>query len=64
MADRGGALMFRQAELTAEALAEALRPLLADPARRAAMSAAMADLAKPGAAGAVVDWAESQARAD
>jgi UDP-N-acetylglucosamine--N-acetylmuramyl-(pentapeptide) pyrophosphoryl-undecaprenol N-acetylglucosamine transferase len=60
MASAGAALMFRQSELTADALADAIRPLLADPSRRAAMAAAMADLAKPGAAGAVVDWAESQ----
>jgi UDP-N-acetylglucosamine--N-acetylmuramyl-(pentapeptide) pyrophosphoryl-undecaprenol N-acetylglucosamine transferase len=57
MADAGAALMFRQAELTADGLAEALRPLLADPTRRQAMGTAMKSLAKPGAAAAVVDWA-------
>lgn len=56
MATAGAALMFRQSELTAEVLADALRPLLADPAKRAAMGAAMKALAKPGAATAVVDW--------
>jgi UDP-N-acetylglucosamine--N-acetylmuramyl-(pentapeptide) pyrophosphoryl-undecaprenol N-acetylglucosamine transferase len=56
MADKGAALMFRQSELTADKLADALRPLLADPARRAAMGAAMKALAKPGAAAAVIDW--------
>jgi UDP-N-acetylglucosamine--N-acetylmuramyl-(pentapeptide) pyrophosphoryl-undecaprenol N-acetylglucosamine transferase len=60
MAEAGAALMFRQAELTAEQLAEALRPLLADPARRRAMGAAMKALARPGAAAAVVDWCEAQ----
>ncbi len=60
MADKGAALSFRQADLTATSLAEALRPLLLDPARRAAMSAAMRALAKPGAAAAVVDWAITQ----
>jgi UDP-N-acetylglucosamine--N-acetylmuramyl-(pentapeptide) pyrophosphoryl-undecaprenol N-acetylglucosamine transferase len=35
MAEAGAALMFRQADLTADKLAAALRPLLADPARRA-----------------------------
>jgi len=60
MADRGAALMFRQSELTADALASALRPLLADPARRADMSAAMKALAKPQAAATVIDWAEAQ----
>ena len=56
MADAGAALMFRQAELTADKLADALRPLLEDPSRRAAMGAAMKGLARPGAAAAVVDW--------
>ncbi|MEO8703018.1 MAG: undecaprenyldiphospho-muramoylpentapeptide beta-N-acetylglucosaminyltransferase [Kofleriaceae bacterium] len=56
MADAGAALMFRQADLTAETLATALRPLL-DPTLRAEMGRAMKKLAKPGAAAAVVDWA-------
>jgi UDP-N-acetylglucosamine--N-acetylmuramyl-(pentapeptide) pyrophosphoryl-undecaprenol N-acetylglucosamine transferase len=58
MADKGAALMFRQADLTADKLALALRPLLSDPVKRAQMGAAMRALAKPGAAAAVVDWAE------
>jgi UDP-N-acetylglucosamine--N-acetylmuramyl-(pentapeptide) pyrophosphoryl-undecaprenol N-acetylglucosamine transferase len=62
MADAGAALMYRQAELTAAALADALRPLLADAGRRAAMGSAMKGLAKPGAAAAVVDWAITQQR--
>jgi UDP-N-acetylglucosamine--N-acetylmuramyl-(pentapeptide) pyrophosphoryl-undecaprenol N-acetylglucosamine transferase len=57
MADAGAALMFRQSELTAEALAASLRPLLDDAAVRAKMGAAMKTLAKPGAAAAVIDWA-------
>lgn len=57
MAEQGAALMFKQSELTAEKLADALRPLLADPAKRAAMGEVMKRLAKPGAAAAVVDWA-------
>lgn len=56
MADAGAALMFRQAELTADTLAAALRPLLVDPAARATMGAAMKALAKPAAAATVVDW--------
>jgi len=60
MASAGAALMFRQAELTPERLADALRPLLEDPARRAEMGAAMKALAKPGAAAAVVDWCAAQ----
>jgi UDP-N-acetylglucosamine--N-acetylmuramyl-(pentapeptide) pyrophosphoryl-undecaprenol N-acetylglucosamine transferase len=59
MADKGAALMFRQADLTADKLAGALRPLLADPARRQAMGAAMRSLAKPAAAGEIVDWCAS-----
>jgi UDP-N-acetylglucosamine--N-acetylmuramyl-(pentapeptide) pyrophosphoryl-undecaprenol N-acetylglucosamine transferase len=62
MAEAGAALMFRQADLTAEQLADALRPLLADPARRRAMGVAMQALAKPAAAAAVVDWCEAQRR--
>jgi UDP-N-acetylglucosamine--N-acetylmuramyl-(pentapeptide) pyrophosphoryl-undecaprenol N-acetylglucosamine transferase len=60
MAAKGAALMFRQSELTAEALADALRPLLTDDGKRAAMGAAMKSLAKPGAAGAVADWCEQR----
>ena len=60
MADNGAALMFRQAELTADKLAAALRPLLADAAKRAEMGAAMKALAKPAAAAAVIDWATAQ----
>ncbi|HEY1813713.1 MAG TPA: undecaprenyldiphospho-muramoylpentapeptide beta-N-acetylglucosaminyltransferase [Kofleriaceae bacterium] len=57
MAEQGAALMFKQSELTADKLADALRPLLADPAKRAAMGEVMKRLAKPGAAAAVVNWA-------
>jgi len=62
MADAGAALMFKQSELTAGKLAHALRPLLVEPVKRAHMGAAMKALAKPGAAGAVVDWCEQQHR--
>ncbi len=60
MATAGAALSFRQADLTADKLAAALRPLLTEPATRARMGAAMKALAKPGAAAAVVDWAAAQ----
>jgi UDP-N-acetylglucosamine--N-acetylmuramyl-(pentapeptide) pyrophosphoryl-undecaprenol N-acetylglucosamine transferase len=60
MAEAGAALMFKQSELTAEALAEALRPLLTDPARRAEMGAKMKALARPQAAATVIDWCVSQ----
>jgi UDP-N-acetylglucosamine--N-acetylmuramyl-(pentapeptide) pyrophosphoryl-undecaprenol N-acetylglucosamine transferase len=59
MAGAGAALMFRQADLTADGLADALRPLVTDGARRDAMGAAMKALAKPAAAATVVDWAVS-----
>jgi UDP-N-acetylglucosamine--N-acetylmuramyl-(pentapeptide) pyrophosphoryl-undecaprenol N-acetylglucosamine transferase len=62
MADAGAALMFRQAELTADKLAGALRPLVTDPARRAEMGAKMKALARPAAAAAIIDWCESQKR--
>ena len=57
MAERGAALCFPQAELTADKLADAIRSL--DPARRTAMSTAMQAFAKPEAAGAVVAWLDS-----
>jgi len=60
MADKGAALMFRQADLTADKLASELRPLLLDAGKRIEMGAAMKSLAKPAAAGAVIDWATSQ----
>lgn len=60
MAEAGAALMFRQAELTADKLADALRPLLTDAARRAEMGAKMSALARPRAAAAVIDWCEAQ----
>jgi UDP-N-acetylglucosamine--N-acetylmuramyl-(pentapeptide) pyrophosphoryl-undecaprenol N-acetylglucosamine transferase len=60
MADKHAALMFRQADLTAEKLAEALRPLLGDAGKRAEMGAAMKSLAKPQAAATVIDWAQAK----
>ena len=59
MAEAGAALMFEQSALTAEKLADALRPLLTDDKLRAQMGAQMKALAKPKAAATVVDWCES-----
>jgi UDP-N-acetylglucosamine--N-acetylmuramyl-(pentapeptide) pyrophosphoryl-undecaprenol N-acetylglucosamine transferase len=59
MADKGAALVFRQADLTIDKLVAALRPLLDDAGKRAAMGDAMKTLAKPAAAAAVIDWATS-----
>lgn len=56
MVERGAALSFRQSELTADKLAQALHELLSDPTKRTAMGTAMRSLAKPNAASAVVDW--------
>lgn len=60
MAEAGAALSFRQADLTAAKLAEAIEPLLESPERRAAMGAAMKALARPQAAAVVVDWCQQQ----
>jgi UDP-N-acetylglucosamine--N-acetylmuramyl-(pentapeptide) pyrophosphoryl-undecaprenol N-acetylglucosamine transferase len=60
LAEAGAALMFRQAELTTGVLAEALRPLLTDPVRRAEMGAKMKARARPAAAATVIDWCASQ----
>jgi len=62
LADAGAALMFPQSELTADKLADALRPLVSDAARRAEMGARMKARARPGAAGAVIDWCAAQNR--
>ena len=62
MADAGAALMFRQADLTAAKLTDALRPLVTDPALRLAMGAKMKSLARPDAAVHVIDWCFAQQR--
>ena len=61
MAEAGAALMLRQAELTPELLADALRPIVAEPGRRAAMAEAMRRFARPDAASRIVDWCRAQA---
>jgi UDP-N-acetylglucosamine--N-acetylmuramyl-(pentapeptide) pyrophosphoryl-undecaprenol N-acetylglucosamine transferase len=53
MARAGAALLLPQSELTPQRLADALRPLLADPARRLAMAEAARGLARPDAAARV-----------
>jgi UDP-N-acetylglucosamine--N-acetylmuramyl-(pentapeptide) pyrophosphoryl-undecaprenol N-acetylglucosamine transferase len=63
MRDAGAALMHRQSDLTPAILADELRNLLDDEARRARMGSAMKALAKPGAAATVVDWCQAQADA-
>lgn len=56
MVDRGAALSFRQQDVTAATLADALHRLFADADKRAAMGSAMKSLAKPNAAATVVNW--------
>jgi UDP-N-acetylglucosamine--N-acetylmuramyl-(pentapeptide) pyrophosphoryl-undecaprenol N-acetylglucosamine transferase len=51
----GGAVQFREQDLDASRLAETVLQMAGDPARRAAMGAAMRKLAFPGAANAIVD---------
>jgi UDP-N-acetylglucosamine--N-acetylmuramyl-(pentapeptide) pyrophosphoryl-undecaprenol N-acetylglucosamine transferase len=53
--DAGAALILEQEGATGAALASIVRELLGDPARRAAMTAAMRQLARPTAAAAVTD---------
>jgi UDP-N-acetylglucosamine--N-acetylmuramyl-(pentapeptide) pyrophosphoryl-undecaprenol N-acetylglucosamine transferase len=60
MASAGAALVYKQSELTAEKLAEALRPLVTDDARRADMGARMKALGRPRAAAMVIDWCVAQ----
>ncbi|MEZ4364838.1 MAG: undecaprenyldiphospho-muramoylpentapeptide beta-N-acetylglucosaminyltransferase [Kofleriaceae bacterium] len=62
LVEAGAALSLPQATLTGPALADALRPLLAEPARRAAMAGAMHAQARPDAAATVIDWFEAQPR--
>ena len=56
MAQAGAALMFRQTELTADKLAEAVAELAAHPERLAQMGSAMKALGKPAAAAEILDW--------
>ena len=62
MAQAGAALVFKQSELTADKLADALRPLIGDAARRSEMGARMKALARPRAAATVIDWCVAQGR--
>ena len=56
MAEAGAALMFRQSELSAEKLADAVAELAGHPERLARMGSAMKALGKPHAAAAILDW--------
>lgn len=62
LADAGGAIVVRDAELDGARLAHELDGVLAEGDRRAAMSAAMTTIARPDAADRVADLAEQHAR--
>ena len=60
LADAGAALVFRQADLTGNKLAEAVRGLVDDPGHLERMQSAMKSLGRPEAAATIVAWATSQ----
>jgi UDP-N-acetylglucosamine--N-acetylmuramyl-(pentapeptide) pyrophosphoryl-undecaprenol N-acetylglucosamine transferase len=62
LADAGAALVLRQADLDGAKLAAAIRGLLDDRERLGRMAAAMRALARPDAAGAIVEWLEAARR--
>jgi UDP-N-acetylglucosamine:LPS N-acetylglucosamine transferase len=55
-------VLVPDAEVTGQRLAAEVEALLADDERRAAMAAALATLARPAAAAAIVDLLEQHAR--
>ena len=61
LSDAGAAVLLEERSLTPEVLAGEIAAMLADPARRAAMSAAMRTFARPDAAARIVDRALSLA---
>jgi UDP-N-acetylglucosamine--N-acetylmuramyl-(pentapeptide) pyrophosphoryl-undecaprenol N-acetylglucosamine transferase len=61
MAEAGAALMFRQDELSAEKLADAVAALAADRERLAGMGSTMKALGKPLAAAEILDWCSAGA---
>lgn len=63
LVEPGGAVLVPDAELDTDRLAAELDPLVADPARRAAMAAAAARLGRRDAAERVADLVEEHARA-
>jgi UDP-N-acetylglucosamine--N-acetylmuramyl-(pentapeptide) pyrophosphoryl-undecaprenol N-acetylglucosamine transferase len=62
LADAGAAIVHRQAELDGNKLAAEIVSLMADHDRLARMRSAMKTLARPDAAGAIVDWIQRQVR--
>ena len=60
LTDVGAAVVLREDEVTVESLTAAIQPLLADPARLAAMSAAAKSVAIPDAAKRLADLVEAE----
>jgi UDP-N-acetylglucosamine--N-acetylmuramyl-(pentapeptide) pyrophosphoryl-undecaprenol N-acetylglucosamine transferase len=60
MAEAGAALMFRQADLTGEKLADAIAELAHNRDALARMGSAMKALGKPRAAADILDWCEAK----
>ena len=58
LTDHGGGILLRQSELTADSLAATMQSYLSHPQRLAAMAAAAAETALPGATAAVADCCE------
>jgi UDP-N-acetylglucosamine--N-acetylmuramyl-(pentapeptide) pyrophosphoryl-undecaprenol N-acetylglucosamine transferase len=61
LAEAGGAVVVREAQLSPESLAEALEKLLTDPDQLARMAAAARSVAKPDAAERLADLVEATA---
>jgi UDP-N-acetylglucosamine--N-acetylmuramyl-(pentapeptide) pyrophosphoryl-undecaprenol N-acetylglucosamine transferase len=62
LAQAGAALVYKQSELDAKILADALARLLGDADARRAMQSAMKSLSRPAAARDIVDWLQAQRR--
>jgi UDP-N-acetylglucosamine--N-acetylmuramyl-(pentapeptide) pyrophosphoryl-undecaprenol N-acetylglucosamine transferase len=62
VADAGAALVFKQADLTPQALADAIAGLVNEPAALKRMQSAMKALSRPDAARDIVSWLEAQKR--
>ena len=60
LTDVGAAVVLREDEVTVESLTAAIQPLLADPARLAAMSAAAKSVAIPDAAKRLAELVEAE----
>jgi len=64
LADRGGAILLRQSDMTAQSMAHALKTYIDYPERLRAMALASHAAAMPGATGSVTDCCEELLRAE